>query len=608
MATFAIDPCTIIIALKNMKTRLSTVFFLISLYVLLFPSAQIFSQDVIFERVYPGVSIANPVDLQHANDGSGRIFVVRQTGIIFVLGSDQSLTSAPVFLNIKSRVRSGGERGLLGLAFHPDFAVNGYFYVYYTAAQTNQTRSVISRFSVMADNPDQADPGSELVLLEFEQPHNKNNGGQLAFGPDDGYLYIASGDGGITGDPDNNSQNLANLLGAILRIDVDNTTDTQNYAIPADNPFAGNADGYREEIYAWGLRNPRRMSFDPATGWLWVADVGEEIAEEINIIKKGGNYGWNSVQGSQCYNPSADCEPADFITPLLEYSLDSETGQYVTGGYVYRGSDYPELNGKYFYTDYRTGSMWMLDSDGVSDPVNTQIPDARFPVMSFGTDENEELYALDYSNGGIYRMKIGEALSLPSSPVLVSPEDAGSSFPLDVHFSWHLAENTQYYTFQLSSTSDFLETDVLLDKPMLNDTTTVISGLDYATTYYWRVMAANPGGVSEWSDVWSFTTAMLTSLDRDHYGIPADFVLGQNYPNPFNPSTSIRIGVSSDAGHVKLEIFDLLGRKVVTLADREMAPGWHVVTFDAEKLNSGIYIYRLEAGSNSQVRKMLLLK
>ncbi|MDH4071422.1 MAG: PQQ-dependent sugar dehydrogenase, partial [Ignavibacteria bacterium] len=235
------------------------------------------------QEAFPNLSFSSPVDLRNAADGSDRLFVVEQRGVISVFQNDGSTGAKSTFLDIEARVDDGGsEEGLLGLAFHPDYTSNGFFYVYYTAS--GPERSVISRFEVTGD-PDVADPASELVLLEFSQPYGNHNGGSLAFGPDDGYLYIGSGDGGSFGDPQCRAQNLEEMLGKILRIDVDNPSGGNNYGIPIDNPYYGNTEGYLEEIYASGMRNPWRFSFDPETGYLWCGDVGQNSWEEIDIIE-----------------------------------------------------------------------------------------------------------------------------------------------------------------------------------------------------------------------------------------------------------------------------------------------------------------------------------
>lgn len=285
-------------------------------------------QGFTLKNAFPDITIANAVDLQSPLDETNRIFVVSQQGRIFVFPNKPSAANPKVFLDLTDRVLYGGEQGLLGLAFHPNFIKNGYFYVNYTA--NNPRRTIISRFQVSPSNGDSAIKATETILLTYNQPFSNHNGGQVAFGPD-GYLYIAAGDGGSSGDPNNNAQNKAALLGKILRIDVNNTSAGKNYAIPPDNPFAGNSQGWAEEVYAYGMRNPWRFSFDPVTGRLWVADVGQNMWEEINIVEKGGNYGWRLMESFHCYNPSTGCDTTGLKLPIWEYAHNSTGGYSITG-------------------------------------------------------------------------------------------------------------------------------------------------------------------------------------------------------------------------------------------------------------------------------------
>ena len=356
------------------------------------------------ERAFPDIAFDDPVFLTHAGDGTGRLFVVEQRGVVHVLASSEPRTDHGVFLDITGRVsRAGREEGLLGLAFDPGFASNGYFYMYYSAASPR--RSVLSRFSVSerpdaagaAGSPDAdaADAAAELVLLEVPQPFSNHNGGMIAFGPD-GFLYVGLGDGGSGGDPRGNGQDIRTLLGSILRIDVRGATAAEPYRVPADNPFVGTPDA-REEIWAYGLRNPWRFSFDAATGELWVADVGENEYEEIDLVLRGRNYGWNTMEGTHCFL-TADCDRSGLEPPLVEY--DHGLGCSVTGGYVYRGGAVPALAGVYVYADFCSGRIWGLrqEAGGVSGPV--LLLEAPFPVSSFGTDARGELYVLGFAGGG----------------------------------------------------------------------------------------------------------------------------------------------------------------------------------------------------------------
>jgi glucose/arabinose dehydrogenase len=350
------------------------------------------------EGAFPNLTFNQPVGITNAGDVTNRLFVVEQAGRIIVFENSKNTTTSKVFLDISDRVLFGGEQGLLGLAFHPRYSQNRYFYVDYVA--DNPRRTIIARYAVTGNDPDQADKNSELVLLEVNQPFSNHNGGQLAFG-DDGFLYIGLGDGGSEGDPSGNAQNKSSLLGKILRIDVDSPSAGRYYGIPADNPFVGNASGYREEIYAYGLRNPWRFSFDRATGTFWVADVGQNLREEIDLVENGKNYGWNIMEGTLCYSPTTGCNQTGLELPVWEYSHDE--GNAVIGGFVYRGSTLTGLKGAYVYGDYGSGKIWALRYDGISTFVNTLLVDTSLNIASFGLDKNSELYFTAF-DGKIYKL------------------------------------------------------------------------------------------------------------------------------------------------------------------------------------------------------------
>lgn len=333
-----------------------------------------------------------PILLTNAGDGSNRIFVPSQQGVIHAFDNREDVTATKVFLDITDRVTykdSENEEGLLGLAFHPKFKQNGQFFVYYVNKKSPHTAS-ISRFRVTADRPDMALADSEEILMEIQQPFWNHKGGTIAFGPD-GYLYVGLGDGGAANDPFENGQDLKGLLGSILRIDVDHHDAGKAYAIPKDNPFVGKADA-APEIYAYGLRNVWRMAFDRETGALWCGDVGQNLYEEIDIITKGGNYGWNVREGMHPFGLKASGPRPDLIEPIWEY--DHQVGMSITGGNVYRGKKLPELAGKYIYADYVTGKIWALKYDMAAKKVisNEAIPSDKLPIISFGEDEQGEIY------------------------------------------------------------------------------------------------------------------------------------------------------------------------------------------------------------------------
>ena len=335
----------------------------------------------------------------NAADGSGDLYVVAQAGQIFRVTKGQSAPSAP-WLDISDRVSSTGERGLLGLAFHPDFKDTGRFFVDYTYLDGN---SVIAEFLRAADGT--VDPTAERVLKHVDQPFANHNGGMLAFGPD-GYLYIGFGDGGGAGDTQGSGQSLTTYLGKILRIDVDAPAPAL-YGIPPDNPFAGGADnGPLPEIWDSGLRNPWRFSFDSKSGGLFIGDVGQNVTEEVDVerARVGGlNYGWNIMEGDHCFNVST-CDQTGLTMPVATYSHTQGCG--VAGGYVYRGALVPELDGRYFYADVCKGTIWTFDADAAlaGRPVTPEVfGNAGFAVSSFGEDEAGELYMVDH-NGAIWTL------------------------------------------------------------------------------------------------------------------------------------------------------------------------------------------------------------
>jgi len=349
----------------------------------------------IYEEAFPNLTFEFPVDIQSPKDGTNRLFVLSQPGVIYVFDNNSDTKEEKTFLDIREKVLYGGEMGLLGLAFHPNYKENGFFYLDYTTR--DPMRTIISRFQVSSEDPSVAEPSSEEILLEVEQPYENHNGGQISFGLD-GYLYISLGDGGSGGDPLNAGQDLQNLLGKLLRIDVESNEDGKNYLIPEDNPFKGNTSGFKEEIYAYGLRNVWRFSFDKQNR-LWAADVGQNKWEEINLIEKGKNYGWRIMEGNHCYNPETDCDTTGLVLPIWEYGHDNMGGFSITGGFVYEGNSAPALKGKYIYADYVSGKIWQLEF--VNNLIsNKLLIDTDFAIATFGVDDNSELYFSDYKDKG----------------------------------------------------------------------------------------------------------------------------------------------------------------------------------------------------------------
>jgi len=347
-------------------------------------------------EAFPGLSFAQPVEFSAPGDNSNRIFVVEKAGRIYVIENNPPAGAARLFLDIRDRVdSSASEKGLLGLAFHPDFARNQIFYVNYT----DQNATVVARYQASNQTPQTGRPDSEQVVMTIPQPFVNHNGGCIVFGPD-GLLYIATGDGGSAGDPRGNAQNRSSLLGKILRIDINGSAPGVGYGIPRDNPFVGKNNGYRQEIFAYGLRNPWKISFD-GEGRLWAADVGQNTMEEVDIVRKGLNYGWNLMEGSLCYPASSSCNREGLEMPIWEYRRP--LGNSITGGFVYQGQSLPALHGAYIYGDFVSGRIWALYSDGPT-PVNVELVDSPYNISSFGVDQNSELYIVDLG-GKIYKLQ-----------------------------------------------------------------------------------------------------------------------------------------------------------------------------------------------------------
>lgn len=345
---------------------------------------------------FPGLNFDRPVFLAEAPGNKTRVYVVEQSGRIKTLLTDGKTKTAGLFLDLTDRVNTeGNEMGLLGLAFSPDYSKSREFFVSYTAV--NPTRLVVAAFKSKSD--EQADPASFRLVIEVpkNEDQSNHNGGMIAFGPDR-KLYIGTGDGGGAGDRPNNSQNKMQLLGKILRIDP--LVESGTYKIPGDNPFKGVKEA-RAEIWAWGLRNPWRFSFDSKNGDLWAADVGQNKFEEINIIRKGGNYGWRLFEGLSAFNNPEKKTPSEFVAPIHIYSHDD--GYSITGGYVYRGRKFRELEGKYIYGDYGSGTVWGLDYDGKVLRSNSRL--ARVDALSsFAEASSGELYLISLT-GSIYRFE-----------------------------------------------------------------------------------------------------------------------------------------------------------------------------------------------------------
>ena len=354
------------------------------------------------QQVFSQISFSSPVAMMQAPGDDTLWYVIEQRGVVRVFDNDPNVAASSVYLDINARVdSSANEAGLLGMAFHPDFQNNGQVFLSYTRG--GPLTSVVSRFTVDSGTG-LPDPGSEFVVLTAPQPFGNHNGGNIAFGPD-GYFYVGFGDGGGGGDPEENGQDTNNILGAIVRVDVDGAAP---YGIPIDNPFAGNTQcmaGFGTmdcpEIYAWGLRNPWRFSFDLQNGDLWVGDVGQGSWEEVDRIELGLNYGWDEREGAHCFEPASGCS-LNNVDPITEY--DHSVGQSITGGYVYRGSQNATLQGIYVFGDFVSGRIWGIPTDSQQGVTPDELMDTSLGIASFAQSPDGEIYVIDYGPGEIHQI------------------------------------------------------------------------------------------------------------------------------------------------------------------------------------------------------------
>ncbi len=462
---------------------------------LLCVSTPIHSQPVSLVNAYPNLTFTRPVLLAAAPDGTNRVFVVQQNGIIRVFSNDSAVTTSSVYLDIGFRLSSpGGEEGLLGLAFHPDFAVNGLFFVSYTSPTSPPSvcRTVIARYTVGPGTPDMALPSSEIRILEVEQPYSNHNGGMIAFGPD-GYLYIGLGDGGDGNDPGNVAQNRTSLLGKILRINIRDSTAQRRYTIPGDNPYINNTEGFREEIWAYGFRNPWRFSIDAPTGELWAGDVGQGAREEIDLVEKGGNYGWKIMEGAICRPPTTGCTTAGLIFPVKDYNRS--LGYSVTGGYIYRGPRRPEFAGAYIYADYGSGRIWLLRRAGGVVVADSLLIDTPYAISGFGMDREHELYILSYNRDvptAIYRFSGSATTGAESPPALHPVRDVlEQNYPNPFNPSTTIVFGIPDPGRVRLSVFDMLGREVALlvngAKPAGRHTVTFVAGGESSGVYYYRL-------------------------------------------------------------------------------------------------------------------------
>jgi glucose/arabinose dehydrogenase len=534
---------------------------LLLLFALMCSAALLGAQSVVLTQVATGFS--EPTDIAHAGDG--RLFIVEKAGRIKILDPATGATLPTAFLDIAARVGdNGSEQGLLGLAFHPDYAVNGYFFVNYTNT-SGDTR--VSRFSRTANNPNLADANSELVLLAIDQPYSNHNGGCIKFGPD-GYLYVGMGDGGSAGDPQNLSQNPTSLLGKMLRLDVDNGSP---YGIPPTNPFVSDPNT-ADEIWAVGLRNPWRFSFDRQTGDLWMGDVGQNQWEEIDLqpaASTGGeNYGWRCYEGNVAYNNNGCGPVGNYVAPVYVYAhINSNCS--VTGGFVYRGSQEANLSGMYIYCDYCTGIFWGLKpGDAPNTWANVQLGNfANYNFAAYGEDAAGELYAAGLSDGVIYRVRDFCSLNPAAVPTVNVNGNVLTTTSPGPEFLW------------------------LLDgQPIAGATGTTYTATATGT---YSLQITNTNGC----------TAVSDTVFLDFTGVPAteEPELSAVFPNPTEGRLEVRLSAQT-APDAVLRASDALGRTVFQTA----LAGQSVLTLDASGWPAGMY--QVEVRSSRGVSVLRVVK
>ena len=500
-------------------------------------------------------TFSNPVDITGAGDGSDRLFIVERAGRIRVYDLTTDQVVGTDLLDISGQTISGGERGLLGLAFHPDFANNGHFYVNYTTQERNGLAAgttVIARFTANAART-QAAPGSEQVLLTVDQPYGNHNAGDLAFGPD-GLLYIPLGDGGSGGDPQNFSQNFQSLLGKLLRIDVDNPDPGLNYGIPAGNPYTTPGDNIPDEIWATGLRNPWRFSFDRQTGDMWIGDVGQSAREEIDFLTAGTgagtNFGWDCREGDIAFtsSPSPECNGRTFTDPYFDVNRDNTTGaKSITGGFVYRGPSSPDLQGLYISNDFVTRNFFVLNIPGSGSTPLAFRQSSNIQASTFGEDDNGELYVANFSDGSVSR--VTTVVSLPVELVSYDAVAAGKS----VRLRWVTASEREAADFSLEHSTDGTTFVPLAAVAAEN----APAGADYTYTHatprpglnYYRLSQTDLDGISTDLGVRSVNVGGVEQLSV--------------FPNPTgNGRFTINNLELQQEGPVTVRLFDAAGRVV----------------------------------------------
>lgn len=594
--------------------------------------------------------LSEPVDIK--NCGDERLFVVEQRGYIYILDTAGVKLNTP-FLNIQTRTKYGSEQGLLGLAFPKDYLEKGYFYVNYTAQTRGNTK--ISRFKVDSLNPDLADPNSEELIIEIYQPYSNHNAGHLAFGSD-GYLYVATGDGGSGGDPQNRAQNPDSLLGKILRIQVDPSY--PGYKIPPGNPYVCSSQPGRPEVWSLGLRNPWRWSFDRCNGDLWIGDVGQSAVEEIDyqpVNSPGGlNYGWRCYEGNSAYDLSGGClSPTAYVAPVATTAHSSGVCSII-GGYVYRGARYADFFGKYLYTDYCSPAMFTLESDGMGGFINTPLGTLTGSSYSgFGEDMWGEIYLASLSSGNIYKFQTSDCTPVASINCAIDTlNDCGYGFAKlnvpagrDFNYEWYyngvlMVEDSTVvnataagtYVVNVTNPANACTNSDTIEVVMGTPLTLSILGLDTLYCVYHQSIGMQPsvpGGFFSGPGVncfsfdpaeageglhevkYTYTNSQGCKYEASQT-VRVDLCVGINdnswlktvslYPNPNNGTFTL--AVSSDRNKVlNIEISTVLGQ-VLYQTSKEVNAGSSKIIPDYKISQSGMYFVKLSDGQNSYVHRI----
>jgi glucose/arabinose dehydrogenase len=531
----------------------------------LFSAITNYSQPAIgFQNIASGLSV--PVDIADAKDNSGRLFIVEQSGKIKIWNGS-SVSSTP-FLDISSIITyDGGERGLLSLAFHPDYSTNRYFFVWYNNLNGDVT---LARYQTQSGNANVADAASGVVLMAISKPFTNHNGAKLNFGPD-GYLYFGTGDGGNGGDPNNNAQTGTSYLGKLLRIDVNNFSTAPYYSIPSTNPYATDPN-IKHEIIAFGLRNPWRWSFDKQTGDMWMSDVGQGAWEEVNYVAANNllnkNYGWRCYEGSHVYTTCTPQTPANNVVPIFEYDHSSAGGYVITGGYVYRGTEYPFLQGYYMCIDYATANLWLIKSNGSGGWVTTKQTGLPTTISAFGENINGTLYAAGHDNGILY--KITASSPLPLQLLSFTTKKNSNNY---YELNWEVAEEKtgDIYIIERSfDNNSFIEID---NKQAITDKNynkySINTALQNGITYY-RLKMVNTNGKIVYSSVISINNNNVTA-------------------NITTYKSGGTLYIQSSINLRQISVIDVSGKELY----KKAVTGSGVFSVPAQQLSKGLLVIRL---------------